>query len=104
MCGYTKNFDLFEPGFGFQGFQMRLLETMKMAWKALGANKLRSTLTASGITIGIFSIISVMTAISGLESSMQTGLSILGSNIFQFSKYPIGIKIEGDERYRNRRN
>jgi len=83
---------------------MRLLETMKMAWKALGANKLRSTLTASGITIGIFSIISVMTAISGLESSMQTGLSILGSNIFQFSKYPIGIKIEGDERYRNRRN
>jgi len=77
---------------------------MKMAWKALGANKLRSTLTASGITIGIFSIISVMTAISGLESSMQTGLSILGSNIFQFSKYPIGIKIEGDERYRNRRN
>jgi len=83
---------------------MRLLETMKMAWKALGANKLRSTLTASGITIGIFSIISVMTAISGLESSMQTGLSILGSNIFQFSKYPIGIKVEGDERYRNRRN
>jgi len=77
---------------------------MKMAWKALGANKLRSTLTASGITIGIFSIISVMTAISGLESSMQTGLSILGSNIFQFSKYPIGIKVEGDERYRNRRN
>jgi len=77
---------------------------MKMAWKALGANKLRSTLTASGITIGIFSIISVMTAISGLESSMQTGLSILGSNIFQFSKYPIGIKIKGDERYRNRRN
>jgi len=77
---------------------------MKMAWKALGANKLRSTLTASGITIGIFSIISVMTAISALQSSIETGLSILGSNIFQFSKYPIGIKVDGDERYRNRRN
>ena len=77
---------------------------MKMAWKALGANKLRSALTASGITIGIFSIISVMTAISGLQGSIETGLSILGSNIFQFSKYPIGIKVEGDERYRNRRN
>jgi len=77
---------------------------MRMAWTALSANKLRSALTASGISIGIFSIISVMTAISGLESSMQTGLSILGSNIFQFSKYPIGIKVEGDERYRNRRN
>src|SRR5262250_1365831 len=83
---------------------MRLLETMKMAWKALGANKLRSTLTASGITIGIFSIISVMTAISALQSSIETGLSILGSNIFQFSKYPIGIRVDGDEKYRNRRN
>src|SRR5215469_7071994 len=104
MCGYTKNFALFGPGFGFQGFQMRLLETMKMAWKALGANKLRSTLTASGITIGIFSIISVMTAISALQSSIETGLTILGSNIFQFSKYPIGIRVNGDEKYRNRRN
>ena len=77
---------------------------MRMAWAALGSNKLRSALTASGIMIGIFSIISVMTAISGLQSSIETGLSILGSNIFQFSKYPIGIKVEGDERYRNRRN
>src|SRR6516165_10645890 len=83
---------------------MRLLRTMRMAWAALGANKLRSALTASGITIGIFSIISVMTAISALQSSIETGLSFLGSNIFQFSKYPIGIRVAGDERYRNRRN
>jgi putative ABC transport system permease protein len=83
---------------------MKLLETMRMAWKALGANKLRSALTASGITFGIFSIISVMTAISALQSSIETGLSFLGSNIFQFSKYPIGIHVAGDEKYRNRRN
>src|SRR6516165_10509456 len=83
---------------------MRLLRTMRMAWAALGANKLRSALTASGITIGIFSIISVMTAISALQSSIETGLSFLGSNIFQFSKFPIGIRVAGDEKYRNRRN
>ena len=83
---------------------MKLLETMRMAWKALGANKLRSALTASGITFGIFSIISVMTAISALQSSIETGLSFLGSNIFQLSKYPIGIHVAGDEKYRNRRN
>src|SRR6516164_8701835 len=83
---------------------MRLLETMRMAWTALGANKLRSALTASGIMIGIFSIISVMTAISALQSSIETGLSFLGSNIFQFSKFPIGIRVAGDEKYRNRRN
>jgi putative ABC transport system permease protein len=83
---------------------MKLLETMRMAWKALGVNKLRSALTASGITFGIFSIISVMTAISALQNSIETGLSFLGSNIFQFSKYPIGIHVAGDEKYRNRRN
>ena len=83
---------------------MKNWELVKMAWKALGANKLRSTLTTSGITIGIFSIISVMTAISAFQASIETGLSFLGSNTFQFSKYPNGIKVWGDEKYRNRKN
>jgi putative ABC transport system permease protein len=83
---------------------MKTWELVKMAWKALGANTLRSVLTTSGITIGIFSIISVMTAISALQASIETGLSFLGSNTFQFSKYPNGIRVWGDEKYRNRRN
>jgi putative ABC transport system permease protein len=83
---------------------MKTWELVKMAWKALGANKLRSTLTTSGITIGIFSIISVMTAITALQTSIETGLSFLGSNIFQFSKYPNGINVWGDAKYRNRKS
>jgi putative ABC transport system permease protein len=83
---------------------MLIAEIIKMAWKALGANRLRSALTASGIMIGIFSIISVMTAISALQSSIENGLTFLGSNIFQFSKYPNGFETLGDERYKNRRN
>lgn len=83
---------------------MLTLEIIKMAWSSLGANKLRSALTASGITIGIFSIISVMTTISALQSSIETGLTFLGSNIFQFSKYPSGFETFGDDRYKNRRN
>jgi len=81
---------------------MKSWEIAKMAWKALGVNRLRSALTTSGITIGIFSIISVMTAISALQSSIETGLSFLGSNTFQFSAYPSGIQVWGDEKYRNR--
>jgi len=71
---------------------------MNMAWKALGAMGWRSALTTSGIAIGIFSIISVMTAISALQNSIETGLSFSGSNIFQLSKYPIGIHVSGDEK------
>src|SRR5689334_3309700 len=57
-------------------------EILAMAWRSLGANKLRSGLTISGIMIGIFSVISVMTTISALEASIETGLTFLGSNIF----------------------
>ena len=81
-----------------------LWEIIKMAVKSLGANKLRSALTTSGITIGIFSVISVMTVISGLETSIEAGLSFLGSDIFQFSKYKTGFNVMGDESLRNRRN
>ncbi len=77
---------------------------MIIACKALGVNRLRSALTMTGVTIGIFSIISVMTAISALQNSIETGLSFLGSNIFQLSKYPLGIHVSGAEKYRNRRN
>jgi putative ABC transport system permease protein len=79
-------------------------ELLLMAWRSLGANKLRSALTTSGISIGIFSVISVMTAISGLQTSIESGLSFLGSNIFQFSKYRAGFNVVGDAALLNRRN
>ena len=40
----------------------------------------------TGITIGVFSVISVMTAIGALQNSIESGISFLGSNIFQFAK------------------
>jgi putative ABC transport system permease protein len=83
---------------------MLFLEIVQMAWQSLGANKLRSALTTSGISIGIFSVISVMTTISALQSSIESGLTFLGSNTFQFSKYPSGFNTFGDDRYRNRPN
>jgi putative ABC transport system permease protein len=83
---------------------MLILEIISMAWRSLGSNKLRSALTISGITVGIFSVISVMTTISALQNSIETGLSFLGANIFQFAKYPGTIATLGDERFKNRRN
>ena len=59
-----------------------------------------------GITIGVFSVISVMTAVGALQYSIENGISFLGSNIFQFAKYPANVAASGDvrEKYRNRRN
>ena len=39
---------------------MLFSEIIKMALASLGANKLRAALTMIGITIGVFSVISVM--------------------------------------------
>jgi putative ABC transport system permease protein len=75
-------------------------EILKMAFSSLGVNKLRSFLTMSGITIGVFSVIGVMTAVSALRGSIETGLSFLGSNIFQFAKWPIGIVVSGAEQHK----
>src|SRR5215212_3806666 len=85
---------------------MQFRETIAMALQSLGANKLRAALTMIGITIGVFSVISVMTAIGALQSSIESGISFLGSNIFQFAKYPVNIDAGGNvkKKYQNRRN
>src|SRR6266478_1942459 len=85
---------------------MLFREIIAMALSSLGANKLRAALTMTGVTIGVFSIISVMTAIGELQNSIENGISFLGSNIFQFAKYPVNINAGGEikKKYQNRRD
>ena len=83
---------------------MHFAEIFRMAAGALRSNKLRSGLTILGVTIGVFSVIGVMTALSVIQTSIEGGLSFLGSNIFQFAKYPTIRRDDWQDRYRNRRN
>jgi len=80
-------------------------ETARIALTALRANKLRSVLTMLGVAIGVFSVIGVMTALSVIATSIENGLSFLGSNLFQFAKYP-SINTGGDPevKFANRHN
>ena len=75
-------------------------------WMAIGAiqqNKLRSILTLLGISIGVFSVVGVMTAIRTLESSVASGLNVFAANTFVIQKYP-SIQFSDDRKYRNRKN
>ena len=74
-----------------------------MTFDAIRVNKLRSTLTLLGISVGIFSVISVMTAIKTLESSIESGLNVFGTNTFLITKDP-AIQFGRNEKYRNRKN
>jgi putative ABC transport system permease protein len=63
-------------------------ESLAMALVAIRTNRLRSVLTLLGITVGVFSIIAVMTAMGVLVNSIETGLSQLGANTFQIQRFP----------------
>ncbi len=82
-----------------------LRETILLALNAIRANKLRSTLTLLGIVVGVFSIISVMTAMGVLRNSIEEGITQLGANTFQMQKFVGGFNRGGDgRRFRNRKD
>jgi len=84
---------------------MLLVEIFRLAFSSLTSNKLRSSLTILGISVGVFSVIGVMTLINGMRTSVETGLNVLGANSFQVSKWPAIIFSSADwMRYRNRRD
>jgi putative ABC transport system permease protein len=67
---------------------MIYFEILRLAFSSLWANKLRSTLTIFGMSIGVFSIIGVMTFIAGAKAQLDSGLSRLGANSFQIARFP----------------
>ena len=89
---------------GSRSLKNILKESFWMAIDSIKKNKLRSGLTLLGISIGVFSVIGVMTAIRTLESSVASGLNVFAANTFIIQKYP-EINF-GDKRgkFRNRKN
>ena len=83
---------------------MILLEVLRLSFSSLAANKLRSFLTMVGIAVGIFTVIGVMTAVSGVQSKIESGLNVLGAASFQFSKYPAINFSDPRARFANRRD
>jgi putative ABC transport system permease protein len=63
-------------------------EVVKQSLYSLRANKLRAFLTILGIVVGIFSIIAIMTIVTIMQSSIESGLTQLGTNTFQIQKLP----------------
>ncbi|MEQ1747156.1 MAG: ABC transporter permease [Saprospiraceae bacterium] len=64
-----------------------LFEGAAQAWQQLIANKLRSFLSLLGITIGIFCIIGVKSAVNSLEDNIRGSLAKLGSDVVYLDKF-----------------
>ena len=65
-----------------------LVESFLFAINALVVNKVRTLLSLLGITIGIFSIISVFTVFDSLENAIKSEINSLGSNVLFIQKWP----------------
>jgi putative ABC transport system permease protein len=73
---------------------MTLYEFKECIYFALGtfkAHKLRSFLTVLGVLIGVFTIITVVSVITGLNNSMTRQIEGLGSNVIYVAKFKPGI-------------
>ncbi len=82
---------------------MLISESFSVSLHSIKNNKLRAGLTIFGITVGVFSIIVIMTIITMMQSTIQSGVSFLSKNTFQIQKYP-AIQTGGHQARRKFRN
>ena len=58
-----------------------ILQAVKMAWKSIASNKMRSFLTMLGIIIGVMSLVVLVSLASGTTDSVTDQISSMGSNL-----------------------
>ena len=59
----------------------RIIENIKIAFKSLGLNKLRSFLTMLGIIIGVGSVVAVVSVGAGAEASITENIQSMGTDV-----------------------
>src|ERR1051325_6961011 len=68
-------------------FFREIFEGLKIAWDAIRANKLRSSLTTLGIVIGIISVSLMGTAIEGLNRAFNKAIASFGTDVLYIQKF-----------------
>ncbi len=67
---------------------LELAEGLRIALRAIWANKLRAVLTTLGIIIGIVSVTAMFTTINGIERGFDRSMAMLGTNTLSVEKNP----------------
>ena len=65
-----------------------LTESIRIAMAQIRANKMRSTLTALGVVIGIVAVTLMGTAIRGIDIGFNNSLAMLGEDVLHVEKWP----------------
>jgi putative ABC transport system permease protein len=63
-------------------------ESLQSAYRTVILNRLRTILSLTGVTIGIFSIISVFTVLDSMKANMKASIDTFGSDVIFIEKWP----------------
>jgi putative ABC transport system permease protein len=67
---------------------LEFVEGLRIALRAIWANRLRAVLTTLGIIIGIVSVTAMFTTINGIERGLDRSMAMLGTNVLSVDKQP----------------
>ncbi len=80
-----------------------LIESLRIAFAQIWANKLRSALTALGVIIGIVAVSLMGTAIKGIDAGVDRSMAGFGDDVLYVTKWPWS-NVDDWWNYRNRRS
>ena len=66
-------------------------DNLRLAVDALNANKLRTVLAVLGLTMGVATLITVMTLVQGANLFVEQKIANLGTNVFRLAKTPFAV-------------
>src|ERR1700694_5582989 len=63
-------------------------DNLAQCFRALHGHKLRASLTILGLTMGVATLITVMTIVQGANLYVEQKIANLGTNVFQIARTP----------------
>src|ERR1044071_5715960 len=70
---------------------LRLGDNFVLAADSIRAHKLRASLTILGLTMGVATLITVMTLVQGANRYVEQKIANLGTNVFRIGRLPFAV-------------
>src|SRR4029453_16726344 len=70
---------------------LAIRDNLAECFSALRAHKLRASLTMLGLTMGVATLITVMTIVQGANLYVENKIANLGTNVFQVARTPFAV-------------
>ena len=78
-------------GKSFLRSMLAIRDNLAQCVSALHAHKLRASLTMLGLTMGVATLITVMTIVQGANAYVENKIANLGTNVFQIARTPFAV-------------